>query len=152
MMPTKHYFSLALLLAFLHAGPSIAQVAPTEQAGRVSENCKLFMRRSGSVMLQTDCVQRVAAFLKGWNAGVARGARSAFIFDAANLATTQGVTDVQRRSAALLPAAQCVGLSGRTFDTLVSGYIDFVAQVPSREFLDYGQVLQDYFEDVICKQ
>ncbi|MBT2301220.1 hypothetical protein J7E70_12185 [Variovorax paradoxus] len=100
---------------------------------------------------QMECAALLNGFISGWNAGIARGVRSAFVLDAEKLATTKGIDDVSARVLAVRPAAQCIGASGINFTQFMERYIAFTVARPERQQEPFYDLLTEMIENTLCR-
>ncbi|SDY02316.1 hypothetical protein SAMN05518854_1012 [Variovorax sp. YR266] len=114
----------------------------------MAESCSLMLKGTGGSDRHADCATRIAAFIAGWRAGVQRGlVHSTVKMRPKNGATNkEEVVEVLR---SLVYPSTCLG--DRDLDSIIKGFIDYVAAVPSRSKEVYGDVLAAYFLDELCE-
>ncbi|WP_143047704.1 hypothetical protein [Variovorax sp. YR266] len=139
-----------VVVAALAASSCIAsaQIPNILQAGQMAESCSLMLKGTGGSDRHADCATRIAAFIAGWRAGVQRGlVHSTVKMRPKNGATNkEEVVEVLR---SLVYPSTCLG--DRDLDSIIKGFIDYVAAVPSRSKEVYGDVLAAYFLDELCE-
>lgn len=122
----------------------------TPTAGEVSELCKL--ERTNQEDSRTRfalCSMPIKGFIDGYKRGAAKGMRTAFIEDAKNLATVQGIQDLQNRASVLRARSECMPPAA-TADQVEQVFINFVRQHPELKNSEYPAVLSDAIEEYFC--
>jgi len=125
-----------------------AQIPNILQAGQMAESCSLMLKGTGGSDRHADCATRIAAFMAGWRAGVQRG----LAYSTVKMRPKNGATDKDEVTGILrsmVYPSTCLG--DRDLDSIIRGFIDYVAAVPSRSKEIYGDVLADYFLDELCE-
>lgn len=114
----------------------------------MAESCSLMLKGADGSDRHADCATRIAAFMAGWRAGVQRG----LAYSTVKMRPKNGATDREEVAGVLrsmVYPSTCLG--DRDLNSIIKGFIDYVAAVPSRSKEIYGDVLADYFQNELCE-
>lgn len=95
------------------------------------------------------CSMPIKGFLDGYKRGAAKGLLTAFIDDRKNLATTEGINDLQNRIGILRRRSECFPPSATT-EQVEEVFLNFLRKHSNRAADPYPDVLSDSIEEYFC--
>lgn len=137
--------ALLVFVAVLAWHPSHAQSAVTASA--VESTCKAELSKSPNQV--GSCILLVRGYIDGLNSGASRGLRAAFFKDQKNLATTEGIDDVQFRISQLQASAACVPPQA-TAKQVAEVFLQYMKANPNRRNEPYREPMLDALESYYC--
>jgi hypothetical protein len=139
----KIAFCALLALTIWHP----AQAQSYVNAAAVESTCKLELSKASKG--PGSCIMLFRGFIDGFASGADRGLRVAFMQDQKNLATTEGIDDVQFRIGQLRSSASCLPTQA-TAKQVAEVFLQFMKAHPNRRSEPYREPMLDALQSYYC--
>ena len=137
--------ALLALVAIFAWQASYAQTVVS--AGVVETTCRYELSKSPNEV--GSCILLVRGYMDGFSSGANRGLRAAFFKDQKNLATTEGIDDVQFRIGQLQASAACIPPQA-TAKQVAEVFLQYMKAHTNRRDEPYREPMLDSLESYYC--